>query len=306
MARPDSEVNPFINYHLELLFGASTALAFTFWQHLAVLERLSELSEWQLVQPALWYEIREGRKICGLATTHLAAPAGAGVHAKRAQGGYLLQGKASWVCGFQIFDLLLIGFNVGESNIFAMINFPSPLVPDSMRNVSVEPLKMACLNGSGTVELTFEGLHVEDKNVICCRPKYNGEPATRPTQFIIPEIGISKSVITRVEKIIENSFHPRHQLIGSCLADLKARVKRLEELRAQSAELQQLIVLRDELNRDAIRILTLTLGAKSILSESHVPRLLTELLLFDSILQPPAAVELKIKATARGSIVHAQ
>lgn len=281
---------PFGNSDLERLFGASTALAFTFWQHLAASERLSGLPEWQNRHPNLWADISTYGLLCGLATTHLANPAGAGIKGRPCDEGYLLTGQASWVCGFGIFDLLLIGFDSGDSIIFAISEFPA----------SAEPQEMSCLTGSSTVRIKFDDFLVKSGEIVSQRQKNQAPPAPRPTGFVIPELGIAKACVERLTKLVAESKHPKHILIAKKLPQLQARVSRIENLRSEKAPLDVLIPLRDEINRDAVRLLSLALGANSILPESQIPRLQCELLLLDSVLHSPASLESKISSICAG------
>jgi hypothetical protein len=280
----------FDNSHLERLFGASTALAFTFWQHLAVSERLSGLPEWKARNPGLWEEISNYRLLCGLATTHLANPAGAGIKGKACDTGFLLTGQASWVCGFGIFDLLLVGFDCGDSIAFAITGFPDSAIPQ----------EMSCLTGSSTVRVKFENFLIKSSAIVSQRQKNQTPPAPRTTGYVIPELGIAKACVERLVKLVAESKHPKHTLIAQNLPQLQGRILRVESLRAENAALDVLIPLRDEINRDAVRLLSLALGASSILPESNIPRLQCELLLLDAVLHSPASLETKIASICKG------
>lgn len=66
---------------LESLYGYSTATAFCLSQHLAAVERLLDLPDWQERNSDLWTSLSEGTVLCGLATTHLAKPGGSSLTA---------------------------------------------------------------------------------------------------------------------------------------------------------------------------------------------------------------------------------
>lgn len=300
ISSPDSDLVPFTNDHLEALFGVSTALAFTFWQHLAARERLAEMEEWQQRNPNLWSQISYGKLLCGLATTHLAAPGGSSIKAESQEDKFLLSGRAGWVCGYLLFDILLVGFETDKEVVFATIPFPTPVEPSSMKNLEVMRQEMACLNGSSTVEIRFNGYEVPPSSIVSRRAKGPNPATARPSQYVIPEIGIAKNVIQRIETLVETSAHPRHELVKRHLDKLRARVADIRLSKANKLPLEKLIVLRDELNRDAVRCLALALGARAILSESQIPRIQLELLLLDSVVQSPACFDSKLILTSRG------
>lgn len=291
------------NEELELLFGASTALSFTLWQHLAVVERLSGLSNWQADNADLWSAIASGRLLCGLATTHLAKPGGAGVGGIRTDQGYLVSGVAPWVCGHRIFDKLLIGFDNETEIVFAIIDYPNPSAPRAMECTEVTSLDLACLRGTATVSIQFNQFPVLPSGIVSKREKGTPPVAVRPPRYILPELGIAKATIKEIEETVTGSPHPRHQLVVTALADLRTRLGAIEAQRTGGLALDELIPLRDELNRDVIRVLALAGGADALKVGSTVTRLQLETLLLDVVVQSPRVLERKIKSTGRG--VHA-
>lgn len=281
--------------HLEKLFGASTAFAFTFWQHLAASERLAGLEDWQTKNIALWEQIKSHKLLVGLATTHLANPAGAGIKAEPSADGFLLSGAASWVCGYGIFDKLLVGFDAGECIAFAIIDFP---LNDNHTSITFQ--EMACLRGSATARIQFNKLRVANSQIVSQRLKTQQPPAPRPTAFVIPELGIAKRTLDRIAKLVDGSNHPKHRLAAKNLPVLFERLNKIEQLRSESAALDVLVPLRDELNRDSVRLLSLALGAQSILPENHIARIQSELLLLDAVIHSPASLETKIEQICKG------
>lgn len=294
IGRSHSPIRPFTNSHLELLFGESTALAFTLWQHLAVVERLDGLPEWQQREPHLWEALSKADLLCGLATTHLANPNGPTIQASQLGAEYVLNGHAAWVCGKGIFDKLLIGFELGDSVAFAITDFP--IGP----NVTAIYQQMSCLMGAATVKLELKNYHIPKSTLVSSRLTNSSPPIPRVTQYLIPEIGIAKSCLTRIKAIVDGSPHPKHRIISLNLNALESRITSLCKMREDGGAFDELVVLRDEINRDAVRLLALTLGGAAMAKESGIPRLQLELLLMDSVIQSPGSLELKITSVARG------
>ena len=297
--RSGSELNPFTNSHLESLFGVSAALAFTFWQHLAACERLANHVDWQSKNLNVWNGIRDGQALCGLATTNLAKPGGASLRGIETPDGFLINGEAPWVCGFSIFDYLLVGFETEDSICFATVPFPSRLAQTSVGAIEVVPQKMSCLNGSATVAMKFSAFVVANEFLVSRRFK-SDPPVGRTSKYVIPEIGIAQEGILEVSKLVENSKHPRHAIANSMLPILQSRLDNLRLMRSASAPMDELISARDELNRDVVRIWGLALGANAIVKDNPVSRVHLELQLLDIVLQPAVVLQRKIAETAKG------
>ncbi len=300
-SKEGSSLNPFQNQHMEKLFGASTALAFTLWQHLAACERLSEYSEWQAENDSVWQNLISGRSLCGLATTHLARPSGPSIKGELKGEQLVISGQADWVCGWGLFDHLLVGFELGEEICFAVTSFPGVSEETGNRAVIV-PQAMACLGGSGTVSIEFRNYPISIQSLVSRRSK-NNAPMPRPSRFLVPEIGIAKYAVTEIERQGAVTTHPRKKMVLESLDNVKERIQALEELKKRGS-LDELMYLRDEINRDAVRLLAINEGAHSIHPESHVPRLQLELLLLDSVAQPPSCFARKVKAAASGQHVE--
>lgn len=274
---------------LEKIFGSSTALAFTYWQHLAAIERLQSAPEWQNSNQELWASMVSGEKLCGLATTHLAKPGGAGLQGILNQQGYAVNGSAPWVCGRDIFDLLLVGFETEESIVFSLVDFPKSY----SENIVIESQKMTCLNGTGTCRIRFDDFPIYHRQIVSIRKK-DILPAPRKTAFIIPELGIGKEVLRQIDLLVGNSDHPRHLLVKNSLSELTSRLGLIERARERGLDLDELVPMRDEFNRDAIRLYSIALGAQALKIDSIVSRLQLEMFLFDSVIQTPSAMSRKI------------
>lgn len=287
------------NAALQSLFKESTTVAFAAWQHLAAVERLSHLVQWQTDHAELWLSLSSGTKLCGLATTHLGRPDGASIVAAQVETGYLLNGHAAWVCGYKIFDFLLVGFETESEINFAIIDFPNDIIPKAIIGISVSPVKMVCLEGTSTVQIDFKNMFVSSGALISTRIKSSPAAPPRVSRYIIPELGIGERAMEEIQNIIARSNHPKTKSLATALGNLRLRFDDITKLRKENTSTEILIPLRDDFNRDAVRIFSLAAGSAAFLSGSLVSRLYLELILLDSVLQAPKIIEEKILSTSK-------
>ena len=218
----------------------------------------------------------------------MAKPGGAGIKGIETENGYLITGTAPWVCGHEIFDYLLVGFETNDAIHFAMIDFP-------VANPDVEPStqEMICLNGTATVNLKFKNLLIKNSEWIQSRKKPIA-PQPRKTTFLIPELGIGKTALLETKRLIKDSNHPRHILVAKNISGLEARLGSIKTLKKDGESLDALVLLRDDFNRDAIRMLAIATGASALNKNSLAARLQMETFLLDSVIHSPTALAAKI------------
>lgn len=287
------------NSTLEKVFGSSISLAFTLWQHLAAVERLVECVEWQSCNAETWKQIASGQRCCGLATTHLANSDRALVQGGNKNGGFLVNGVVPWVTGYGIFESLLLGFECDDEIVFAEVPFPCSAQQADETGINIESLNLVCLSGTSTVRLSFKDTFVPRRGIVSRRKK--SEPVEpRVSRYILPEIGIARGVIAEIEEIVAESTSPRHRIVRDSLGGLISRLDHFVQMRNDQAPMDRLMPLRDELIRDSIRLLCLTLGSKALNAGSKAARLQLEFLLLDSVLQPMRVLENKIQRTCSG------
>lgn len=279
---------------LENLFSCSTALAFTVWQHLAAFERLQSQSEWQTRHQPSWQQISSGLKLCGLATTHLANPAGSSVRGVENSSGYSISGVAPWVCGSGLFEKLLVGFETESEIVFALVDFPS----DS--DVAIKRHELAVLNGTSTVSINFNEFQILNVDCVSKRKKDDLPASPRKSSYLLPEIGIAKGAIDKVSSLVAESEHPKHQLIRANLSQLTHHLESFKQNRKIGAPLPGLILERDKIIRDSIRLLGIAIGAASLSQNSLVSRLELEATFLDQLIQSPDTLALKISQICSG------
>lgn len=212
--------------------------------------------------------------------------------------GYVLSGSSMWVCGFEIFDKLLVGFETEDSVLFAIIDFPN--APSNELEITIH--EMIALNGMGTINLRFDNYFVAKETIVSARKKTSTAPTPRQSQYIIPELGIAKKAIGEVKRLIENSKSPRHKLISEALPTLELRLKNIADLRDQNVAISDLLPLKDEVIRDAVRLLAVATGATVLLKGSLASRLQNEVMFLENPVQPASAIESRVRRICKGNI----
>lgn len=286
---------------LEKLFASSTALAFTLSQHISAVERLKESETWQDTNGELWQKIAQAEILCGLATTNLSKPGGAGIQAKETSDKFVLNGTAPWVCGYGLFEKLVVGFEAQDSVLFALIDSPYPDRPSERMSAILH--KLAALNGSATYQLKFSEKEIAQSAIISRRQKTGAKSMPRPSAFVIPELGMAMGAIEAIRKIAMNSDHPRQQFVKDALHALDKRLSDIRKKRNENTPPVELIPLRDELIRDANRLLVLATGAQALKAGSLASRLHLEFLLMDAVIQSPEVIARKAQLTGAEKVI---
>lgn len=189
-----------------------------------------------------------------------------------------------------MFDTLLVGFDTGTEIVFALVDFPLP-----SSATSIDALDLVCLLGSSPVAITFKNFFVADTQIVD-RGLKKRTPVPRSTEYLAPEIGVAKSSLARIEALVTGSQHPRHKFISDHLCKLRERLEEFDRRRAADLAIEALAPMRDEVNRDAVRLYAIALGANALRSDSPIARLQNELLLMDAVIQSPATFEAKIRS----------
>lgn len=282
------------NSELERVYSVSGALAFTLWQHLAAVERLSTYPEWQERNAELWEEISSGNHLVGLATTHLAHPGAPKLVGKKNREDFLVSGTAPWVTGLEIFDSLLLAFDSDNEIVFSLIPFPSSLSTSSDQ-IQFERYQLACMNASNTFSMQVKSLHIRSQQIVFKFEK-NVPRSPRATRYIFPELGLVDAVIDEIRRICERSTHPRHLETLNLLPKLLTRLQDLKSVRENidPKDILEKTYKKDQLVHDAIRMLILTEGGSALLNKSIASRLYREALTLDVLIQDQKLIKQKL------------
>ncbi|MFL5812709.1 MAG: hypothetical protein ACJ763_03960 [Bdellovibrionia bacterium] len=285
---PGSPIHTLIsNSDLELMFGASATFAFTFWQYLAALERLSNCQDWQAENSSLWQKLSTGELLCGLATTHLAKPDGSSLVGTAQDNGFVINGVAPWVTGFGIYDYLVVGLSTETEIAFAVVDFPKEESQTSL-------LPLTSFAGTSTVRIEFKNKPISSNQICSRRLKGTTPPQPRPSKYLSPEIGIAERALKEARNHIDKKAHPKHEGIKQAISRLEEKIYEFKTARNKEKAPENLPVICDLINRDAVRLLGLTLGGSSILGNALVSRLYSETLLTDIVLQAATTIRSKI------------
>lgn len=299
---PETDL-PLTNPQLEAVFAVSAALGFTLWQHLAAVERLSRSLDWKTRNAELWRDIRSGRRLVGLATTHLAKPQRPRLTAvPRSGGGLTISGTLPWVSGYGFFESLVIGLRHGTEVIFALTDFPSPGVPRDRGRASIRPIDLGCLQGSSTVDISLDAWAIDDAQIIS-RRSADSPPKGPPSAYASPDLGMAQAALDECDRILAS--RPAPSADGSeggpeVIGLLRARLDALRKARFDDAG-PRAEYLKDECIRDAVRLLALIAGGRSLTRNSLAFRLQQEVLLLDAVIQLPASRVMKLNRAAHGT-----
>jgi hypothetical protein len=280
------------NSDLVKIYEGSSALGFTLWQHLAAVERLGQSEDWQLKSSLIWRNILEGKNRCGLATTHIAKPGAPTITGTSVHGGFSISGIAPWASGYGFFDYIVIGFQTDNKIVFAVKPFP---ISDS-ENSSIERYKLEIMNGTSAVKLTFKNYFISDEDIVSSRSKEQ-PPANKRSKYLMPEIGIGFEALNLTVNLMKQSEHPKKDSILSACGDLKNQINELYLRSLNSGHVTTAdAVEKDELIRNAVRLLILAGGSQHIAAKSTTVRMQKELMVLDVILQSPEVIMGKIKS----------
>ncbi|MBC7375776.1 MAG: acyl-CoA/acyl-ACP dehydrogenase [Frankiales bacterium] len=145
----------------ELLAGASPDAWFVWFQHGPVVKMLKASDNEDLKNKHL-PELCAGRELGGVAYSHLRTPKPS-VFATRVEGGWSLSGFQPWCTGWGLTDVVLVGALVPETDqvVFGLV--PAGNRPEM---TSAGELRLAAMAGTSTHALRFDGLRVDDTEVV--------------------------------------------------------------------------------------------------------------------------------------------
>lgn len=149
----------------ETLAGACGVTFFTWVQHHAPVRLLADSDNAALRERWL-PELCSGAALGGVAFAYLRRPGPPAVVARRAAGGWVVDGEAPWVTSWGLAGLYAVAARVAGDGpvLFLAVAPASPAASASLR--ASPPLALAAMSASATVRLSFDGLHVPDEDVI--------------------------------------------------------------------------------------------------------------------------------------------
>lgn len=145
---------------IELLFGACPSTALIASQHAGPIQHALRVGTPELL--ALLPELARGVRVGGGAFGHVRSwPERASVVATRGPGGYRLDGVVPWLSGWGLVTLAWVGAIDEERReiVFALVDVPAA-------ETRATPLRLAAIQGSRTVSVRLDGLHVPSERVV--------------------------------------------------------------------------------------------------------------------------------------------
>jgi alkylation response protein AidB-like acyl-CoA dehydrogenase len=149
---------------VEELASACLASAFVWIQHFGLLRALLDPAtpaalRASLLTRAIRGEVRGGLALAGL------LPGPPRLTAEPVPGGWLLNGEAPWVSGWGIADLLLVAARAPHDSVLTLL-----VDAEEQPGLAAARLRLAAVNASVTVRLSFAGLFVPDSSSVRRQP----------------------------------------------------------------------------------------------------------------------------------------
>jgi len=151
---------PAVREATETLAEACAATTFVWLQHHWPVRFLARSANDALRERHL-ADLCAGRTRGGVAATHLRRPGPRAVRAAVAPGGgYRLEGRAPWVTGWGLVDLVLVGAGLEDGRVLlACVAADAP-------GQDAQPLDLAVLQSTSTVAVAFDGTPVAPSDVV--------------------------------------------------------------------------------------------------------------------------------------------
>jgi alkylation response protein AidB-like acyl-CoA dehydrogenase len=247
---------------VEVLAGGCLATTFVWLQHHSAVR--AAMGSATPGVPGKWVEpLRRGQRRAGVSLAGV-WPGPGPRRARRVDGGYVLDGEAPWVTGWDLIDTLFVAARHDDTIVFALLDAAaSPAV-------AVTPLQLVAVQASRTVHLHFAGYFVPNARVTGTMPLADW-PA-RDAAGLHRNGSLALGVAARCCRLIGPG--PLDAELDAARAALDARVD-VPAARAVAAEL----AFR------AAGTLTVTTGSRAVLAGEHAQRLVREatfLLVFGS------------------------
>lgn len=206
----------------EILVSGCLSTAFVWAQHHGTLLRLAT-SRNESLKTRYLNDMRAGRVKAGVSGSGYAAPERPLIRASQVPGGYSITGRAPFVTGWNLVDVL--GITAYDEGNDETVTFLAPA--EERPGLSALPQHLVAANASSTVELEFDKYCVDEEDVVHVGP---GNRRRRSTLSMLDRviIRINGSLALGVSR--------------GCLQNLDALGASSERLRAR------LVVIRDQLN----------------------------------------------------------
>ncbi len=206
----------------EVLSGADGATWFVWTQHAWPVRVLTRSTNDELRRRWLPRLCRDA--LGGIAVAQLRRSVGPTVRAKPApDGGWFLEGTASWVTSWGLAEVLLVGAATDDERAVSVLVAARP----QPGLVASGPLALAVMGATSTVRLDFDGLHVPAADVIevVALGDWRRADANKAANVTPAVFGLIASVVVRLEEAADRRDEPEARRVAAGLAEQAAGVR---------------------------------------------------------------------------------
>lgn len=253
---------------IEILAGGCLTTAFVWIQHHGLVRAVAA-SDNAAVRDTYLGELIAGRSRAGLAIGAALRPGPTPIRAERVDGGYVFDGTAPWVTGWDRIDLLYAAArDVDDVIVWAALDAAEG------ETITVEPLQMLAVQASNTVTIRFDRHFVPNDRVIATKPfaeHLSGDTAS--LRFNGP---LALGVAGRATTLLGEDA-------GGLVAELDRVRGRLSTV--EDGDVPEVRAATSELAMRAASAYAVAHGSRSMLPDAHAGRLIREatfLLVFGS------------------------
>ncbi len=248
---------PVVRRVTELLSGADGTTWFVWTQHATPVRTLARSGNTELRQR--WLARLCGGVLGGVAVAHLRRSRGPTVRARPApgqEGGWVLDGTASWVTSWGLAEVFLVGAVAPDDQaVLALVpgRAQPGLYPSSR-------LALAAMEATSTVRLEFDGVVVPAADVVdvVALDDWRRSDANKTANVTPAVFGLIDSVVAK----LEDAARRRHEPAGSALA--RALAAEAAEVRAAAYRLLDEVPTDEAIDeRLALRAHALELGVRA-------------------------------------------
>jgi alkylation response protein AidB-like acyl-CoA dehydrogenase len=250
---------------IEELASACLASTFVWLQHLRLLGAMLDPGTPAALREALLPAVVSGEVRGGVALAGL-LPGPPRLSARPADGGWLLDGEAPWVSGWGVVDLLVtVARGPGDTAVTLLVD------ARQQQGLAAARQRLAAVNASATVQLSFDGAFVPDGRLVDQRPY---DPVAAQSEGLRGNGSLALGVGRRCCALIGPS--PLDGELAACRAELDA---------ADTAGMPAARARASEFAVRAAHYLAVRRGSRSALAGDDAERLAREagfLLVFGS------------------------
>jgi alkylation response protein AidB-like acyl-CoA dehydrogenase len=250
---------------IEELASACLASTFVWLQHLRLLGAMLDSGTPAALREALLPAVVRGQVRGGVALAGL-LPGPPRLTARQADGGWLLDGEAPWVSGWGVVDLLVTVARGPEDTAVTLL-----MDARQQQGLAAARQRLAAVNASATVQLSFDGVFVPDGRLVSQRPY---DPVAAQSEGLRGNGSLALGVSRRCCALIGPS--PLDDELDACRAELDA---------ADTAGMPAARARASEFAARAAHYLAVRRGSRSALAGDDAERLAREagfLLVFGS------------------------